>query len=229
MPDATQCRGSRDRLRAVSSCVRALSLGAVLVMALGGCASSGPTPLATSLQALWPSDADAKREAAELPYASLVVRLENVQGLLVLGAKAGNNTLWPSAEGTVLSLHDGALHALAGSNQALLGSTYHDTLPWRQASPAHFRLARHWRDAEGFVHRGEAEGMMRCEETPEPISLPLGERRLERCEVALSWASGASTEATWWRDPDSRALWAVRETPWPDGPSLSWQVARHWW
>ncbi|WP_337133759.1 hypothetical protein, partial [Staphylococcus aureus] len=62
-----------------------------------------------------------------------------------------------------------------------------------------------------------------------PVELPLGERMLERCDVTLAWASGEATQATWWRDPDNRNLWAVHETPWPGAPTIRWQVARHWW
>lgn len=223
MPDATESTPSRDRLRAVLSC------GLVFALAtLGGCANGGTTPLASSFQALWPGTAEDERRAAELPYASLIVRLGNVQGLLVMGAQAGDSTLWPSAQGTTLELHHGGLQSFSGPDVALLGTTYAPQAPWRLSSPAHFTLSRHWRNDDGFIQRGEAEGVMRCSGL-EAIDLPLGERVLERCEVSLSWASGATTEARWWRDPDSRRLWALEEQPWPEAPTLRWQVARYWW
>ncbi|MDY7116692.1 hypothetical protein RAN53_10040 [Halomonas sp. SSL-5] len=223
MPDATESTPSRDRLRAVLSCGLVFSLAG-----LAGCASGKATPLASSLAALWPDTQAAEHRAAELPYASLIARLGNAQGLLVMGTQAGDITLWPSAQGGTLELHDGGLQSFSGGDVALLGTAYAPQSPWHESSPARFTLTRHWRDAEGFVQRGEAEGVMRCE-APGPVRLPLGERVLERCEVSLAWASGASSEASWWRDPDSRRLWALEEQPWPDALTLRWQVARHWW
>lgn len=195
---------------------------------LAGCASSGSTPLGASLEALWPADDTISDQAAAIPHASLSARLGDLQGLLVMGASAGDMSYWPSRNGGVLELHDGGLHATAGLPDNLLGTRYDNGFPWREDSPYPFTLVRHWRDADGEIQRGEARGEMRCA-SPAKLALPLGSRVLERCEAALAWASGETTTSTFWRDPASRHLWAVRETPWPGAPTMQWQVARHWW
>lgn len=221
---------SRGRLRAVLLCL----WPALLV----GCSSSGTTPLGDSLKALFPASEQADARAASIPHATLSARLGDVQGLLVMGAQAGHLSYWPSREGGVLELNDGGLHATAGLPEDLLGTRYGRPLhaqprqggshPWRQDTPYVFTLVRHWQDRETQVRRGEARGKMRCLGI-ETVELPLGNRALERCEVSLYWASGETTTATYWRDPASRRLWAVRETPWPGAPTMQWQVARHWW
>ncbi|SEK40367.1 YjbF family lipoprotein [Halomonas daqiaonensis] len=210
----------RDRLRAVLLCA--------LPLLLVGCASSGATPLGASLQALWPTDDRISEQAASVPHATLSARLGDVQGLLVMGAQVGDISYWPSRGGGVLELHDGGLHATAGLPEDLLGTHYGDALPWRQDAPYPFTLVRHWRDSGGEVRRGEASGEMRCADA-ERVELPLGKRALERCEASLTWPSGKTTSSTFWRDPVSRHLWAVRESPWPGAPTMQWQVARHWW
>ncbi|XKE47215.1 YjbF family lipoprotein [Halomonas organivorans] len=200
----------------------------VLSGLLGGCASSGKTPLGASVAALWPDRSEAQVRATELPYASLSARLGDVQGLLVMGAQAGDVSYWPARDGLVLELWQGGLHAVRGLETDLLGSEYSPGPPWREAAPYAFRLVRHLSDASGIIRRVQAEGRMRCA-PPERLALPLGERRLERCELILSWAGGETTSATLWRDPDTRHPWAVETTPWPGAPELEWQVARHWW
>lgn len=210
----------------------------MLPLLLAGCASSGTTPLGASLQALMPTSDRIGEQAASIPHATLSARLGEVQGLLVMGAQAGDVSYWPSRGGGVLELHDGGLHATAGLPEDLLGTRYgtarHDqtqydsSRPWRQDAPHPFSLVRHWRDREGLVRRGEARGEMRCD-APETVELPLGSRSLERCEASLAWANGETTTSTFWRDPASRHLWAVRESPWPGAPTMQWQVARHWW
>lgn len=217
-PDSLGTR--QGRLRAVLSCG--------LLVAVAGCASSGTTPLGASLQALWPDRQATAEQAEALPYASLSARLGAVEGLLVMGAEAGAMSVWPAPRGVVLELHDGGLHAFTGLDQTLLGTDYGGHLPWRQPAPQRFTLARHWQDEHGQARRGEARGQMNCREAA-LVELPLGERMLERCDVTLAWASGETTQATWWRDPDDRELWAVNETPWPGAPTIRWQVARHWW
>ena len=213
-------------------------MSCVMPLLLAGCASSGTTPLAASLQALLPDDDRVEAQAASIPHATLSARLGDVQGLRVMGAQAGDISYWPSRGGGVLELHKGGLHATAGLPEDLLGTRYgparhgtprhSESPPWRQDAPTPFMLVRHWRDDEGQVRRGEARGELRCA-AAEPVALPLGERSLERCEALLAWAGGETTTSTYWRDPANRHLWAVRETPWPGAPTMQWQVARHWW
>ena len=213
----------RGRLRAVLSCL--------MPLLLIGCASSGTTPLGASLQALVPGDTRVGVQAAAIPHATLSARLGDVQGLRVMGAQAGDVSYWPARGGGVLELHNGGLQATAGLPADLLGTHYnsaHGREPWRQDAPAAFSLVRHWRNRQAEVKRGEARGEMQCAEAV-AVELPLGRRALERCDATLSWASGETTEAIYWRDPASRRLWAVRETPWPGAPTMQWQVARHWW
>ncbi|WP_412930344.1 YjbF family lipoprotein [Halomonas sp.] len=210
----------QGRLRAALSCA--------LLGLLAGCASQGQTPLAASLQALWPDDEVTVANASAIPHASLSVSIGDVQGLMVLGTQAGDMTYWPAQHGMVLELHDGGLHATNGLAEDLLGTHYDDGVPWRQDAPASFTLVRHWHNRQGEVVRSEARGMMRCRGT-ERLPLPLEARDAERCNVSLDWIKGDTTTATYWRDPDTRRLWAVQETPWPGAPTMQWQVARHWW
>ncbi|APE32613.1 hypothetical protein BOX17_14670 [Halomonas aestuarii] len=185
-----------------------------------------------------PANDRVDERAASIPHATLSARLGDVQGLLVMGAQAGSISYWPSRSGGVLELHDGGLHATAGLPEDLLGTRYSaarhgqtqygSSRPWRQDTPYSYSLVRHWRDREAQLRQGEARAEMRCNAT-DTVDLPLGSRSLERCEATLAWANGETTRSIFWRDPVSRHLWAVRETPWPGAPTMQWQVARHWW
>jgi hypothetical protein len=196
-------------------------------MLLGGCASSGSTPLGASLSAIFASG-DTAAEAETVPYASLDASIGNIQGLLVMGARAGDMTYWPGRNGVVVELKQGGLHAFRGLDTRLLGSRYRPAPPWQQASPTAVTLARHVQNASGDVSRYQAEGKAHCSHARR-IDLPLGGRRLEACRLEWHWASGDITTATYWRDSDTHRLWAATETPWPHGPEVSWHVARHWW
>ncbi|MCE8025753.1 YjbF family lipoprotein [Billgrantia aerodenitrificans] len=168
-------------------------------------------------------------QAAEIPYASLSLRMGGMQGLAVMGAQVGGHSYWPLADGMMLALHGGGLYATSGLEQDLMATHYPDSiLPWQLETPARFQLVRHWRNAEGELERGVAQGTLECAEA-EPTRLPLGERLLQRCVQHLQWQHGPSQRSKLWRDPHDFTLWAVDERPWPGAPRIHWQVARHWW
>ncbi|MCK2182989.1 YjbF family lipoprotein [Halomonas getboli] len=203
-----------------------MALGAALAL-LSGCASSGSTPLGASLDAIL-FGGDTGAQAAAVPYASLDARLGDIQGLWVMGAQAGDITYWPGRNGVVLELEQGGLQAFQGLDTQLLGTRYRPAPPWRQASPSPVTVTRQVQNADGDIQRFQAEGTPHC--APARITeLPLGKRALEACHLEWHWASGDITTATYWRDPATHRLWASAETPWPDGPDVSWRVARHWW
>ncbi|MCE8014823.1 YjbF family lipoprotein [Halomonas sp. MCCC 1A17488] len=196
---------------------------------LAGCASDGLSPLGASLQTVLPSRGEASDQAAEIPYATLALRMGDLQGLAVMGTRAGDHSYWPLADGVLLALHAGGLYATSGLAQDLLATHYPETPPpWQLDTPARFVLVRHWQDSEGQLVRGVAQGTLACA-AAEATELPLGDRPLERCTQQLRWEHGPSQNATLWRDPQERRLWAVDERPWPGAPRIRWQVARHWW
>ncbi|MDN3552584.1 YjbF family lipoprotein [Halomonas almeriensis] len=173
-------------------------------------------------------DEDASAEAKAVPYASLDARVGDIQGLFVMGAKAGRMTYWPAQGGMLLELDGGGLQAFQGRDSRLLSSRYRPEAPWQASSSSPVSLTRYVESSDGQVVRHLAEGTTRCS-AEEPVALPLGERRLEVCRLELQWSRGETTTATYWRDPDTRRLWAVKQVAWPEGPEVSWRVARHWW
>ncbi|MCE9664982.1 YjbF family lipoprotein [Halomonas sp. M5N1S17] len=209
--------------------LRAVLLLCGAAFGLTACASDGLTPLGASLQTVLPQQGDVAAQAAEVPYASLSLRMGNLQGLAVMGAQANEQSYWPLTDGAMLALHAGGLYATSGLEQDLLATHYPESAPpWQLDTPARFQLVRHWQNAEGQLVRGVAQGTLECEEA-EMTALPLGERLLQPCQQHLQWEHGPSQRARLWRDPHDRTLWAVDEHPWPGAPRVRWQVARHWW
>jgi hypothetical protein len=204
---------------------------------LAGCASGGASPLGEALQGLLPGDDPAAERATALPYASLVLDTGDRRGLVVMGAQAGDTSLWPTGNRGLITLHQEGLQATAGLPRDLLDTRYWPTggdastssyVPWRETAPETFRMERSWQETGGAVARLSAEGRLECLAL-EPRELTLASLGLERCEQHLTWDDGRVTTATLWREPVSRRLWAVAETAWPGGPRIAWEVARPWW
>lgn len=187
---------------------------------------------------LSPADSYTERAAA-IPFASLMVKLQDRSGLVVLGGVSGSDTFWPTGNQGLISLRHDGLQATAGLREDLLDTRYRllgsqddsspsALAPWRHASPPAFEIIRTWQDAEGLMHSLSANGELRCAATQE-YSLPLAELMLEPCTMTLDWHDGSTTHATLWREPESYRLWAAEERPWPGGPKIRWEVARQWW
>lgn len=203
-------------------------------------------------------EASLSQRADALPYASLAVDSQRHRGLVVLGTTTGETTYWPMGHQGVLVLHRDGLQATSGLGSDLLGTRYlplqapsadagevehreadagaagtlDDTLdyvPWQEVRPGAFRLERQWLEADGLPRQLGARGALACHDTLEPLALPLGEQRLQRCEMTLNWENGEQTRSTLWRDRDTLRLWAVEGEPWPGAPHIEWRVARAWW
>lgn len=221
---------SRPRA-ALSRLSQASLLGAMLAV-LAGCTSTGSSPLLSVFSdALVPAD-DASERAAEIPYASLIVDAGDRQGLIVLGAQANAETYWPTGNSGLITLRHEGLHVTVGLIADLLDTHYSGLaeveVPWRAEAPVSFAVTRAWQDAEGLPRRLSAQGNLHCGPA-QPYELPLATLTLEPCEMTLRWENGATTEGQLWREPQSRRLWAGEEQPWPDGPTIRWEVARQWW
>lgn len=206
---------------------------------LSGCANGELTPLGGSVRGLLAPSGEKPllTQAQRLPYASLMIETESLQGLVVLGAEAGETTIWPAGNATSLALHQDGLQATAGLSRDLLSLHYMDaeapgiTLepnPWRWPEPPAYRVMSRWQAHDGTQHAAEARGVLRCG-APAPTSLPLGSLPLQACHETLYWSSGEVSHSTLWRDPESLRLWAVELSPWPQGSTIGWQVARPWW
>jgi len=249
-PDASLTVTRKSRPRAALSRMRRTFPSAVLPfialpLLLAGCASGGTSPLGDAmLRALPGGDTNAERAEA-IPYASLALDAGDRSGLVVMGAQAGDTTLWPTGNRGLIALYREGLQATAGLPRDLLESHYRPAehaatdealeqdseasyVPWRSAEPAAFHLSRSWQEADGSVARLSARGQLDCH-APEFSDLPIASLPLQRCEQRLAWDDGSVTTGTLWRDPESYRLWAVEETPWPGGPVIEWEVARPWW
>ncbi|WP_157959100.1 YjbF family lipoprotein [Salinicola endophyticus] len=203
-----------------------------LALALSGCtigSQRSPSDVVASLRG-----PNVATQAAALPYASLALEVDGHGGLLVLASQRGATTYWQFRDGATLALEDGYPVNSAGLRNELLGTRILSAegtpppYPWRQpGSETHYRIERQWQDAEGALHQDSARAQLSCA-APTSVDLPLTRRRLARCQETLHWAGGATTEATLWRDPEDRRLWAYAGQPWPGAPTLTWQIARPW-
>ncbi|MBB3331012.1 hypothetical protein BDK63_001891 [Halomonas campaniensis] len=236
-PDVSLTAVRKSRPRAALSRLRRAASLVALPLLLAGCASGGPSLLGDALQGLLPGDDPAAERAAAIPFASLALDAGDRRGLVVMGAQAGDTTLWPTGSGGLITLHREGLQATAGLPRDLLDTRYRPLegdapaaghVPWHEATPGEFRLERNWQEADGTVVRLSARGRLACR-APEPRELPLASLALQRCEQRLTWDDGRVTTGTLWREAESRRLWAVAETPWPGGPRIEWEVARPWW
>ncbi len=244
-PDASLPATQKSRPRAALSRMRRALPLAALPLLLAGCASGGVSPLGDALLAVLPGGEPDTERAEGIPYASLALDAGDRSGLVVMGARAGDTTLWPTGNRGLITLYRDGLQATAGLPQDLLETRYRpaagaamaeapgrdaeaDYVPWQGAAPADFSLSRSWQEADGGVTRLSARGRLDCH-APVPRDLPLASLPLQRCEQRLAWEDGSVTTGTLWRDPESYRLWAVKETPWPGGPVIDWEVARPWW
>lgn len=233
--------GARPVSRSIVS-RSAVSLVALLApLALAGCASGGATPMGDTLRDAWGGGDDLAGRAAEITFASLALEADDRRGLVVLGALAKPESYWPTGNRGLVTLRHEGLHATAGLAADLLDTRYsldqgeaeseaerEAEAPWQLATPARFSVTRTWQHANGLTEQMSAEGTLECVE-PEPYDLPLATLALEPCHMALRWESGQTTQGRVWRDPHTRRVWAAEEQAWPDGPKLSWEVARPWW
>ncbi len=185
------------------------------------------------LRDAWGSDDTLASRAAEIPFATLALEADDRSGLVVLGALAEPESFWPTGNRGLVTLRHEGLHATAGLTADLLDTRYsrhgeEADAPWRLSAPARFSVTRTWQHENGLTEQMSAEGTLECFE-PEPYPLPLATLTLEPCNMALRWENKQTTRGRVWRDPETRRLWAAEEQAWPDGPRLSWEVARPWW
>lgn len=196
---------------------------------LAGCSQFGSTLAGRTLQdALGEGEAAHRERARELPYASLVARMEGNRALLVLayhtGEAGGDNTLWQARDRATLTLEQGWPASTAGFTSNLLSLRY--SSPPQEGS--RYRVQAHWEDADGLDHLAIGQATLTCH-APAPLELPLVELELERCEERVDWQGAGTSHNTLWRHPLSERIWAGELEPWPDAPPIEWQVARPWW
>lgn len=218
----------------------ALAAGAALI--LTGCAGGGVSPLGSSIGAALPGVGDTQspvERAESLRFASLILEGPSRSGLVVLGAVAGDTTLWPTGQQGSLALYRDGLAATAGFRRDLLGLRYtpqgkgsepdaQSWVPWQASTPVSYRVASQWQEANGQVLAAAGDGMLRCEPA-QTRPLPLGSRPLELCRESVAWEGGGVTHSRFYRSPGDHRLWAAEVTPWPEGEAIAWEVARAWW
>lgn len=206
---------------------------------LTGCANGEISPLGVAAQALLPGREDdaLQARAEQLPFASIMLKSEDLEGLVVLGAVSGDSTFWPAGNRMSLALYQDGLQATAGMPRDLLSLHYTaaeahggalEPYPWRWPAPPTYRVESRWQARDGTLFAAEARGELRCGEAA-PTRLPLGSLPLQTCHETLYWSTGEVSHSSLWRDPESLRLWAAELTPWPQGPTIGWQVARPWW
>lgn len=210
-----------------------LVVSLLMILLLSGCANGGTSALADVFTDAFAPPKDQAKRAADLPFASLSIDTDERSGLIVLGASSNHSTFWPTGHGGLLALRHDGLQATVGLNQDLLDTRYQQDgqdapPPWQKQIPEDFNITRTWEDAEGLMHSLSADGQLTCG-PEEQHKLPLVTLTLEPCALTLEWQDGSTTQGTLWRSPHNFHLWAVEEQPWPDGPTIRWEVARQWW
>lgn len=189
------------------------------------------------------SDEAVSKYASQLPYASLDFEINGHGGLVVMAKHAGAQTYFQSSIRNVIGLRHGYLAETAGFKRNLLmtrlqyadGSSAPSAAqfpPWQRAesgNPVQYTLERQWRGADDVLHTATARATLECDKKAGAVKLPLATVALQRCDETAVWASGDETHSLLWRDPEERMLWRVQTVPWPDGPEITWRVARPWW
>lgn len=201
---------------------------ALLSLPLTACSQLGPTLAGQTLQDAWSGSSEVHREQArELPYASLLTRMEGNQSLLVLayhnGEAGGDTTLWQARDRATLTLEKGRPTSTAGFDANLLSLNY-----GASGKDGAYRVRAHWEDSNGVDHLAIGQATLICQ-APETVELPLVKLALERCVERVDWQGAGTSHNTLWRHPDTRRTWAGEVHPWPGAPSIEWQVARPWW
>lgn len=213
-----------------------------ITLLLAGCADGGFSPLGSSVApgiTGGGGNVSSAAQAEAITFASLVLNTQARSGLVVLGAVAGDTTLWPTGQQGSLTLYRDGLAATVGFRQELLSLRYTPTtgdapasdagwVPWQSATPVSYRIISQWREASGEVKAAEGQAELRCE--PAQVRpLPLGSRPLEQCREWVDWGNGDISESLFYRGPRDHRLWAAEVTPWPRGEQIAWEVARAWW
>ncbi|MCE9662478.1 YjbF family lipoprotein [Halomonas sp. M5N1S17] len=169
---------------------------------------------------------DLSSQAAALPYASLAVKSEGNEALMVMAHSAGErgrDTFWQAGDYATLHLRDGIPMSTMGFERTLLGR-------WIDGEPGsdHYLVHAHWQDAAGQEYQDVATASLTCE-TAQSMDLPLTVLALERCVERLEWQGGTRSRGELWREPVSLRIWGGDMALWPDGQRVTWQVARPWW
>lgn len=213
-----------------------------ITLLLAGCADGGLSPLGSSVDpglTRGGGNASPAAQADAITFASLVLNTPERSGLVVLGAVAGDTTLWPTGQQGSLALYRDGLAATVGFRRELLSLRYTPSgeetpasdagwVPWQASTPVSYRIASQWREASGEVQAAEGRAELRCEPA-QTQRLPLGSRPLEVCREWVDWGNGDISESRYYRSPQERRLWAAKVTPWPRGEQIAWEVARAWW
>lgn len=234
MTIAWLCGHEKNRLRAVFLCLVGLSISLI-----AGCGGVANTPVVSTFAAFFPGDEDVSKQAAEISYASIKLRVAGSGGLLVLSEKSGGVTFWQSSGSQTIVLKNGYLDATRGlpSDLEMTRVSAQSSPATRSASPwmantkipLTYTVTRSWSTSDGRTRSDRATARLECRDQPERVELPLVTLPLQRCEETLRWDGGGSTVSTIWRNPDDNRIWAVDTVPWPGAQEIAWSVARPWW
>jgi hypothetical protein len=204
----------------------ALAIGFLAPLGLAGCSQGGGlSPMGETVLGFWQSP-DLTAQADSLPYASLVVKTEGNEALMVMAhgtGEEGRDTFWQAGDYATLHLRDGIPMSTMGFEQTLLGR-------WVETEPGseHYLVHAHWQDGAGQEYQDVATATLTCE-TARSTDLPLTVLTLERCIERLEWQDGARSKGELWREPGSWRIWGGDLSLWPGGQRVEWQVARPWW
>lgn len=224
--------------------LRPIHAGALVITGLAvlsGCAQQG-LDIGSGLTFWADNQAALQREAENTSAASLKLDITGRSGLAILGAQSGDMTFWAFGSRRLVSLYQGGIQSSSGFEADLLATRYFlDTtapdemadngdVPWQTGNYARYQLERHWIDDEGNAIAMRADGEMSCQKTTQTFNLVLArDIELQPCSVNYTWQNGQTTQAQWWRTPQTARIWKASEQLWPDGPEASWEVARPWW
>lgn len=227
----------KSRRKAAFLCV-SISLTTLL---LSGCVNADNHPLLATLGAFVPGKSDVSKTADKISYASIDFSLGRRSGLLVLSEQRPGLTFWQSSQSETVVLRRGYLQSTAGLNQNLTMTRISassdsseeapEGIPWQRAliAPVSYKLFRSWQGSDGRLESQRADATLICASTTEHVKLPLARLPLSPCKETLRWASGKTTQSTYWVNPQDGRLWAADAVPWPGAATFSWKVARPWW
>ena len=212
---------------------------AVLLAALGlgACSSDGASDYSAYFKAVRESfggslgrGSVSRDTAAAIPYASMGVRFDSSNELLiVLASDTNGDQLWTSKAHIVLLTHDGRLRRTVGLDHDLSGLTAQaqGDLPPPGAAlkgPTTFRATADFTDLGVFAAPITCRLAARGTETIRILGRGLSTVRVEE----TCWAPSLKWRYTnnYWADPENGFVWRSVQTVHPEGPVVQTEIFR---
>ena len=201
-----------------------------IVLLLSGCGSVTRALTGIFVPNARPDVSEDSADAADIPYASIDIRVAGTGGLLLLTESSGAASYWRSGQGQVVVMINGDLAQTVGLSPDLLSRVSERPQGVVSLDAAvHYPIHVSYESRSGEPRALAGTATLDCSAAAAERELPLATLALRECRETVIWGSGAQTVSTYWLRPETGRIWKARVVAWPSAPVVEWEVARPWW